>query len=146
MSSFTVRIVSSEGEEHIPSYTTSGSAGVDLRAAEEGRILCGEWKLVSTGLKMEIPKGYEGQVRPRSGLALKHGVTVLNSPGTIDSDYRGDIGVILMNNSAQTFVYEKGDRIAQMVFAKTERAVFEHVETLEDTDRASGGFGHSGVK
>lgn len=146
MSNITVRIVSEHGEDFLPAYQTEGSAGMDLRAGESGEIKAGCFKLIKTGLKMEIPCGYEAQVRPRSGLALKHGVTVLNAPGTIDSDYRGEVGVILINHSDNDFIFEKGDRIAQVVFAKVARAQIIDSDLLNKTERASGGFGHSGVK
>mgnify|MGYP003623479353 FL=1 len=128
----------------MPKYETSGAAGVDLAAAEDGVIHAGERRLVPTGIFMEIPQRYEGQVRPRSGLAIKHGITMLNSPGTIDSDYRGEICVILYNSSQEPFHYKKGDRIAQMVFAKVEQAEFEVVESLEGSARGSKGFGSTG--
>ncbi|MBZ4672288.1 MAG: deoxyuridine 5-triphosphate nucleotidohydrolase Dut [Deferribacteraceae bacterium] len=129
----------------IPEYATDGAAGADLKSAEDGVIKPGEVKLVKTGLFLEIPEGYEGQVRPRSGLALKFGVTVLNSPGTIDSDYRGEVGVILINHSNKDFSYKKGDRIAQLVFSKVTKAKFESVEQVNSTSRGAGGFGHTGV-
>ncbi|MCB4203580.1 dUTP diphosphatase [Deferribacterales bacterium Es71-Z0220] len=129
----------------IPEYATDGAAGADLKSAEDGVIKPGEVKLVKTGLFLEIPEGYEGQVRPRSGLALKFGVTVLNSPGTIDSDYRGEVGVILVNHSNKDFSYKKGDRIAQLVFSKVTKAKFESVEQVNSTSRGAGGFGHTGV-
>ena len=133
----------------LPKYETSQSAGMDLRAfLPEGPITlkpmqCG---LVKTGLFMELPAGYEAQVRPRSGLALKKGITVLNSPGTIDADYRGEICVILINLSNEDFVINDGERIAQMVIAKHETVQWEEVETLSETERGAGGFGSSGVK
>ena len=132
----------------IPKYETSLSAGMDLRAYLEGPITLhpGERKLIKTGLYIELPEGCEAQVRPRSGLAAKHGITVLNAPGTIDADYRGDIGVILINLSTDPFTIEDGDRIAQMVLAKYERAQWELTDTLEDSERGSGGFGSTGVK
>ena len=130
-----------------PSYETEGSAGVDLRARIEDVIKLEpmERVLVPTGLFMEIPEGYEGQVRPRSGLAIKHGITVLNTPGTIDSDYRGEVCVILINLSKNVFFVHNGDRIAQMVFAKHEHAAFAEVKELEETERGDGGFGHTGT-
>lgn len=129
-----------------PSYETPGSAGVDLRANIEDVIKLEpmERVLVPTGLFMEIPEGYEGQVRPRSGMAIKHGITVLNTPGTIDSDYRGEVCVILVNLSKEVFFIHNGDRIAQMVFAKHERALFAEVKELGETERGNGGFGHTG--
>ena len=131
----------------VPHYQTEHSAGVDLYAAldEDMVIGPGRWKLVPTGIAVAIPEGFEGQVRPRSGLALKHGIGMLNSPGTIDADYRGEIGVILFNFSDTPFAVHRGDRIAQMVISKQERARFEEVETLSSTARGAGGFGHTGV-
>ena len=131
-----------------PAYATTGAAGLDLRANLEVPISVAplERVLIPTGLFMEIPFGYEGQVRPRSGLALKHGITVLNSPGTIDSDYRGELRVLLVNLSSETFVIEDGERIAQLVFARHEVATWEEVSSLEDSDRGAGGFGHTGKK
>jgi dUTP pyrophosphatase len=130
----------------LPAYATRGSAGMDLRASESARIGPGEYKAVATGLFLEIPEGFEGQVRPRSGLALKHGVTLLNAPGTIDSDYRGEVRVILINHGRTTFVVEPGDRIAQLVFAKTTRAKLCPRDELSGTDRGEGGFGSTGLK
>lgn len=135
-------------EHSLPAYETIASAGVDLRANNSEPIILKplERVLVKTGLFIEIPIGYEAQVRPRSGLALKKGVTVLNSPGTVDADYRGEIGVILINLSNENFVIEYGERIAQLVFAKVEQAEWLRVEILSDTDRGAGGFGSTGVK
>lgn len=132
----------------LPHYQTEHSAGVDLYAAVEGTLMIGPgaWKLVPTGIAVAIPEGYEGQVRPRSGLALKHGIGMLNAPGTIDADYRGEIGVILFNFGEEPFLVHRGDRIAQMVIAKTAKARFRTVDGLNDTARGSGGFGHTGVK
>jgi dUTP pyrophosphatase len=132
----------------LPEYATSQSAGMDLRAnlAEPITLKSLERKLIPTGLYISLPAGYEAQVRPRSGLALKKGVTVLNTPGTIDADYRGEIGIILVNLSNEDFVIENGERIAQMVIAKCEQASFVQVDVLDETDRSAGGFGHSGVK
>jgi dUTP pyrophosphatase len=131
----------------IPHYQTEHSAGVDLPAAVEGELVIGPgaWTLVPTGIAVAIPEGYEGQVRPRSGLALKHGIGMLNGPGTIDADYRGEIGVILFNFGGTPFTIRRGDRIAQLVIAKFEQARFETVDTLNETTRGSGGFGHTGV-
>lgn len=131
----------------LPAYATVLSAGMDLRAnLTEPIVLKPSARcLVPTGLYIALPEGYEAQVRPRSGLALKKGITVLNSPGTIDADYRGEIGVILINLSAEEFVIEDGERIAQMVIAQYEQAEWEQVETLDDTERGAGGFGHTGV-
>lgn len=141
-----------KSKNELPAYATAGAAGFDLRAnlEESLSILPGQRKLIPTGLFMEIPVGYEGQVRPRSGLALKKGLTVLNTPGTIDSDYRGDVGVILVNHSETEQIVEPGERIAQMVFAKYELAEeieeVDSVEKLEATDRGDGGFGSTGKK
>jgi len=132
----------------IPHYQTEHSAGVDLYAAVDGELVIapGAWKLVPTGIAVAIPEGYEGQVRPRSGLALKHGIGMLNGPGTIDADYRGEIGIILFNFSDRPFPVRRGDRIAQLVFAKLTKASFSMVSELPETRRGSGGFGHTGVK
>ena len=132
----------------IPHYQTEHSAGVDLYAAVESdtAISAGAWRLIPTGIAVAIPEGYEGQVRPRSGLALKHGIGMLNGPGTIDADYRGEIGVILFNFSDQPFAIRRGDRIAQLIFVKIEKARFVEVEALSETARGAGGFGHTGVK
>jgi dUTP pyrophosphatase len=130
----------------LPEYATSQSAGLDLRAhlAEPLLLNPGERALIPTGLRMALPPGWEAQVRPRSGLALKQGVTVLNSPGTIDADYRGPVGVILINHGADSFSVQPGERIAQLVFARFEQAVWQPVKELDQTERAEGGFGHSG--
>lgn len=132
----------------LPQYATSQSAGVDLRANITEVITLQPLgrAIVPTGLFLEIPAGYEAQVRPRSGLAAKKGVTVLNSPGTIDSDYRGEVGVILVNLSSEPFVIVPGERIAQMVFARHEHVEWETVETVESSERGAGGFGSTGVK
>ena len=131
-----------------PNYSTEHSSGMDLRAniSESITLKPLERALVKTGLYLEIPEGYEAQIRPRSGLALKKGITVLNTPGTIDADYRGEVGVILINLSSESFVIEPGERICQMVFAKYEKAILENVEFVSDTVRGAGGFGHTGVK
>lgn len=130
----------------LPQYSTELSAGLDLRAnlSESISLKPGERKLIATGLHIELPSGYEAQIRPRSGLALKQGITVLNSPGTIDADYRGDIGVILINHGQETFNIEPGDRIAQMVIAQYTQVVFTEVSNLSNSERGSGGFGSSG--
>lgn len=132
----------------VPHYQTEHAAGVDLYAAVEGEavIEAGKWKLVPTGISVAIPEGYEGQVRPRSGLALRHGVGMLNAPGTIDADYRGEIGVILFNFSDAPFVIHRGDRVAQLVFAKLEKAKLVKVAALNETARGAGGFGHTGTR
>lgn len=130
----------------LPSYATIASAGVDLRAnlTESITLKPLERRLIPTGLKIALPVGYEAQIRPRSGLALKSGITVLNTPGTIDADYRGEIGVILINLSSEPFTINNGDRICQMVIARHEQAEWTLVESLDDTERGEGGFGHSG--
>lgn len=132
----------------IPEYQTVGSAGMDLYANNEDAVVLhpGDRKLVPTGLRLQIPEGYEAQIRPRSGLVLKHGVSVLNTPGTIDSDYRGTIGVILWNQGSERFFVNKGDRIAQIVFKKVVKAKLIEVEELDDSVRGEGGFGSTGSK
>jgi dUTP pyrophosphatase len=142
-----IKIVN-KSEHKLPEYATTQSAGVDLRANLSEPILLKplERTLVKTGLFIELPEGYEAQVRPRSGLAYKKGITVLNSPGTVDADYRGEIGVILVNLSSDDFVIENGERVAQMVIAKHEQANWIEVETLEVSERGEGGFGSTGVK
>ena len=129
-----------------PSYETELSAGMDIRAFIENKIILepGKRKLVSTGLFLELPAGYEAQVRSRSGLALKKGISVLNSPGTIDSDYRGEIGIILINHSSENFVIENGDRVAQLVIAKHEKIVWHPTQEIKHSERGSGGFGSTG--
>ena len=136
------------GHQPLPVYATPQSAGMDLRANIDESIVLHpmERRLVPTGLFMALPAGFEAQIRPRSGLALKHGITVLNSPGTIDADYRGEIMVLLINFSQTDFVINDGERIAQMVIAKHENAEFIEVETLDETERGAGGYGHTGVK
>lgn len=143
----TVKVVNTSGNA-LPAYATPQSAGVDLRAALEAPVELKplERALVPTGLYMQIPAGYEGQVRPRSGLAAKHGITVLNAPGTIDADYRGEIKVILVNLSNVPFTIVPAERIAQMVFARCEQAQLEEAESLDETERGAGGFGSTGVK
>jgi dUTP pyrophosphatase len=130
----------------LPSYATAESAGLDLRAAEVFTLRPGQWALVPTGIAIALPKGFEAQVRPRSGLAVKHGVTVLNAPGTIDADYRGEIKVPVINHGSVDFAIARGDRIAQMVIAPVTIATLIEVDTLEETERGSGGFGSSGQK
>jgi dUTP pyrophosphatase len=132
----------------LPKYMSDHAAGMDLYAAVQADLIIpsGEWKLVPTGLAMAIPAGYEAQVRPRSGLALKQGVSVLNTPGTVDADYRGEVGVILMNHSQDELVVKRGDRIAQMIINQIERIEFEKVEELPSSERGAGGFGHTGVR
>lgn len=128
----------------IPSYAHTGDAGLDLFSIEEKIIESSSTALIKTGIKIELPEGTEAQVRPRSGLALKHSITVLNSPGTIDEGYRGEIGVILINHGKEIFKVEKGMKIAQMVIQKVVKAQIEEVEELSDTSRAEGGFGSTG--
>lgn len=141
-----VKIVNKSGNE-LPSYETLGSAGLDLRANLEQPVDLqpGQRKLIPTGLFIALPEGYEAQVRPRSGLAAKFGVTVLNPPGTVDADYRGEIMVNLINHSKEVFTVRNSMRIAQMVIAKVERIAFLSVETLDDTERGTGGHGHTGL-
>ena len=141
-----IRIIN-HSRHPLPQYATPLSAGVDLRANLDASVTLPPMGrcLVPTGLRIALPAGYEAQVRPRSGLALKHGITLLNTPGTIDADYRGEIGVIMANLSAEPFTIADGDRIAQLVVARHETAEWEAVETLDDTERGEGVFGHSGV-
>lgn len=142
-----IRIVNKSKHE-LPSYSTGLSAGMDIRANIDNEVVLkpNERSLVKTGLFLEIPVGYEAQIRPRSGLAINYGITVLNSPGTIDADYRGEVCIILVNLSDENFVIRDGDRICQMVIAKHEKAEWINVERLLDTDRGAGGFGHTGKK
>jgi dUTP pyrophosphatase len=128
----------------LPAYATDGAAGMDVLAAEDVTLAPGQRHAVATGLALAIPQGYEIQVRPRSGLALKHGITVPNTPGTIDSDYRGELKVILINHGADPFAIARGDRVAQLVLAPVTQAVWEAVETLDETARGAGGFGSTG--
>ncbi len=130
----------------LPAYETTGAAGMDIRAAEETVLKPGARCLMPTGFAMALPQGFEAQVRPRSGLAVKHGVTVLNAPGTIDCDYRGEIKVPLINHGRQDFVIARGDRIAQMVIAAVTQATWIEVETLDETQRGGAGFGSSGTR
>ena len=132
----------------LPSYSTLLSAGMDIRANLDAPItlMPGERRLIPTGLFIALPEGYEAQIRPRSGLAIKHGITVLNSPGTIDADYRGEVGIILINHSDKAFVIEDGERVGQMVVAQYSRVEWNETDTLDDTERGAGGFGHTGVK
>ena len=140
--------VVNRGHQQLPAYATPQSAGMDLRANLDEPLTLHpfERKLVKTGLFIALPEGCEAQVRPRSGLALKHGITVLNTPGTIDADYRGEVGVLLINLSQEDFVIEDGERIAQMVIARHEQGEFVVVEELDETERGAGGYGHTGVK
>ena len=141
-----VKIVN-KSRHPLPRYQTPLSAGMDICAylSEPVDLKPMERKLIPTGLYIALPKGYEAQIRPRSGLAIKHGITVLNTPGTIDADYRGEIGVILINLSAETFVINDGERICQMIIASHEQIVWEPEESLDETERGAGGFGHTGV-
>lgn len=143
----TVKIIN-RSDNPLPTYATPASAGLDIRAnnPEAIEIAPLERVLIPTGLYLELPEGYEAQIRPRSGLALKHGITVLNTPGTIDADYRGEIGVLLVNLSNRTFTVEHGERIAQMVIARHEQVEWQTTDTLSDTARGAGGYGHSGTK
>lgn len=140
--------VINKGRQPLPAYATAQSAGMDLRAniPESITLQPLERRLIPTGLHIALPQGYEAQVRPRSGLALKHGITVLNSPGTIDSDYRGELMVLLINLSQAPFTVNDGERIAQLVIARHEQAVLTAVEVLDETERGAGGYGHTGVE
>jgi dUTP pyrophosphatase len=140
--------VVNKGHQPLPQYATPQSAGMDLRANLEEPVTLKplERRLIPTGLHIALPAGYEAQVRPRSGLALKKGITVLNSPGTIDADYRGEIGVLLINLSQDDFVVNDGERVAQMIIARHEQGEFVEVEVLDETERGEGGYGHTGVK
>lgn len=140
--------VVNKGNQPLPKYQTSQSAGMDLRANIDAPVLIKplDRKLIPTGLHISLPEGYEAQIRPRSGLAIKNGITIMNTPGTIDPDYRGDVGVILVNLSHEDFVVQPGERIAQMVINKFEQAEFEVVEELDETERGEGGYGHTGIK
>lgn len=141
-----IRIVNHSGHP-LPAYSTSHSAGMDLRAHLEEPVVLKpmERKLIPTGLYIELPQGYEAQIRPRSGLALKKGISVLNTPGTIDADYRGEIGIILVNLSEEEFVIENGERICQMVINRVEKASWVEVDSLKESERGAGGFGHTGI-
>lgn len=147
ISPIVIKVVN-KGNQPLPEYATSQSAGMDLRADIDKPILLKslDRKLIPTGLYIALPEGYEAQVRPRSGLAIKHGITCLNSPGTIDADYRGNIGVELVNLSHEDYVVQPGERIAQMVINKVEHAVLLSVDMLDETERGEGGFGHTGNK
>ena len=140
--------INNRGRQPLPTYATALSAGMDLRAniEEDITLLPLQRQLVPTGLHIALPEGYEAQIRPRSGLALKHGITVLNTPGTVDADYRGEIMVLLVNFSNEPFTVKDGERIAQMVIAKHEKEDFELVDTLDETERGAGGYGHTGLK
>lgn len=140
--------VVNKGHQLLPRYATAQSSGMDLRANLDAPIVLRpmQRQLVPTGLHIALADGFEAQVRPRSGLALKHGITVLNTPGTIDADYRGEVKVLLVNFSDEEFVINDGERIAQMVISRYEQASFEQVDELDETDRGSGGYGHTGIK
>lgn len=140
--------INNRGRQPLPTYATALSAGMDLRAniEEDITLLPLQRQLVPTGLHIALPEGYEAQIRPRSGLALKHGITVLNTPGTVDADYRGEIMVLLVNFSNEPFTVKDGERIAQMVIAKHEKVDLELVDTLDETERGAGGYGHTGLK
>ena len=142
-----IKIVN-KGHQPLPQYATEQSAGMDLRANLEESVVLKpmERRLIPTGLYISLPPGYEAQVRPRSGLALKKGITVLNAPGTVDADYRGEIGVVLINLSQEDFIVNDGERIAQMVIARHEQGSFVEVDVLDETERGAGGYGHTGVK
>ena len=142
-----IKVVNS-GHQQLPAYATSQSAGMDLRANIDESVVLEpfERRLIPTGLHIALPVGFEAQIRPRSGLALKHGVTVLNSPGTVDADYRGEVMVLLINLSQEEFVINDGERIAQMVIASHEQGIMELVDELDETERGTGGYGHTGVK
>lgn len=143
----TVKIIN-KSKNDLPKYSTPSAAGMDLRANLQEPVTLNplERKLIPTGIFIELPEGYECQIRPRSGLALKHGITVLNTPGTIDADYRGEIGVILVNLSNEPFVVNDGERICQMVVARHATVAWTEAEVLSDSERGAGGFGHTGVK
>jgi len=147
MNTLDIKVVN-RGHQPLPAYATAQSAGMDLRANLDESIVLHplEHRLIPTGLFISLPEGYEAQVRPRSGLAFKHGITVLNAPGTIDADYRGEIGVLLVNLSNTDFVVNDGERIAQMVIARHEQGNFIEVDQLDETERGTGGYGHTGVK
>ena len=143
---FFKRLSDSTNDIALPSYGTEHAAGLDLRTSEDVSLASGEYKLIPTGFAVEIPEGFEGQVRPRSGLALKYGIGCLNSPGTIDSDYRGEVKVLLINHGKELVNFARGERIAQLIISKYERVEVELAEDLKETVRAGGGFGHTGTK
>jgi len=146
MQSIKVSLEKRHPNAQVPKYATLGSSGADLCAVENDVLLPGERKLISTGIAVAIPDGYEIQIRPRSGLALKKGITVVNSPGSIDSDYRGVLGVILLNTGKEMLEIKVGDKIAQAILAPVVQAAYEETDKLDDTERGSGGFGHTGVR
>lgn len=141
-----VKIINSSGNE-LPTYETFSSAGMDVRASLDSPVTLKplERTLIPTGLRIQLPHGYECQIRPRSGLALRHGISLVNTPGTVDADYRGEIGIILINLSSEPFIVNNGDRIAQMVITNYTRVEWEPVEKIDETERGDGGFGHTGV-
>lgn len=143
--SLNVKIQRLDKNARLPSYAHDGDAGMDVYSNEDYTLKPGERKLFSTGIKIAVPPGYECQTRPKSGLALKHGISIVNTPGTIDSGYRGEVGIILINHSKEPYHVEKGKKIAQLVFNKVEEAKFEEVDVLEETSRNEGGFGSTGV-
>lgn len=145
MQNISIKYISNSG--YTPVYSSTNASGADIQAnvKETLIIAAGDFKIVPTGLFLEIPEGFEAQIRPRSGLAAKHGITVLNTPGTIDSDYRGEIKIILINHGKQDFAIKKGDRIAQMVIAPVVQAVFTKKDSLNNTERGDGGFGSTGI-
>ena len=147
MSMIQIKVVN-KGHQQLPAYATAQSAGMDLRANLDAPVMLRpfERSLIPTGLYIALPAGFEAQVRPRSGLALKHGITVLNTPGTIDADYRGEVKVCLINLSQEDFIVSDGERIAQMVISRHEQGEFAVVEELEETERGEGGYGHTGIK
>lgn len=142
-----VRQLPEAGDLPMPAYMTAGSAGMDLCAAVQDTLTLqpGDYRAIPTGICMALPQGFEAQIRPRSGLALKHGITLLNTPGTIDADYRGEIQILMINFGKEPFIVRRGDRVAQMVIAKIYQANIELVDTLDQTSRNEGGFGHTGV-
>lgn len=144
MKNLTVKVIN-KSENKLPKYETSGSAGMDVRSNEDYTLKPNRRTTIQTGLSFEIPEGFEIQVRPRSGMAAKYGITVLNAPGTLDSDYRSEVGVILYNSGQSEFEIKKGDRIAQLVLAPVTKCVFELAEDLSASERGEGGFGHTGV-
>ena len=142
---FVKRLNDSTSDIALPSYATDHSSGLDMRTSEDVRLQPGEYKLIPTGFAIEIPEGFEGQIRPRSGLALKHGIACLNSPGTIDSDYRGEVKVLLINHGKEPVHFARGERIAQLIISQYERVTVELVSDLAETVRSGGGFGHTGT-
>ena len=150
MDRISIKIRRFKGSEDIPlpAYESAGSSGMDIRAAvnEPVRLMQGDIRLIPTGIAVSLPTGFEAQIRPRSGLALRHGIGMVNSPGTIDSDYRGEISIILINWGSEPFIIKRGDRIAQMIITRVYRADFEQVEDLDPTSRGKGGFGHTGIQ